>query len=597
MRVRAWVWGAMAGLLVAAGHASAQIPMSGEARAREARAIREAGLRESQGDRIAAELLLLDFLREEPTSAGALFALERIWTPVGRLGELLAPIERGIAADPANSAVRFLKLRVLVEVDSLAAVEGEIERWIQGAPGSPDPFLEGARMLERARGARAAVALLDRGRREVGGGAEFELDAGDFLLRAGDARAAAQRWVRALDEDPALLPTLLRRVQALGPAREGAVRPLLEQLSAPPPDRVRFQAAVSLALEARLPEEAQRLASLGATRLSGEDRFTFLNQLAREAAEINAGALALWALLELRPAASGTEARYLDSEIARVALQVGDTTTALVARYREADAHPRGSQERLRALAGPIRVEAGRADPREVLPRMTAFREEFPEARELDEAAGLLARRLLALGDSIAARELLSALDGPAAARQRAMLVLGSSDPREAREDLLSAAAGLPPAEATGLLELVILLDGLGPDARRLAARAAQSELEGDPAAGAEALEGAIPGIGVAERAPLLALAARLADLGGEPEQGVRLRERLIRDHSESPEAAPALLALAYTQGRSRGGEARAIQLLEQLILTHPLSPVVPEARRELIRLMQRGGAPDMEER
>ena len=43
-----------------------------------------------------------------------------------------------------------MKMRVLVEVDSLAALDREARAWFRAEPDSPDPYREVARLYQRA---------------------------------------------------------------------------------------------------------------------------------------------------------------------------------------------------------------------------------------------------------------------------------------------------------------------------------------------------------------------------------------------------------------------------------------------------------------
>jgi TolA-binding protein len=63
----------------------------------------------------------------------------------------------------------------------------------------------------------------------------------------------------------------------------------------------------------------------------------------------------------------------------------------------------------------------------------------------------------------------------------------------------------------------------------------------------------------------------------------------VAREHPASPEAPEAVLAQARSRLRN-GNRAEAVERLEHLILTYPVSALVPVARRELDVL--RGAVP-----
>lgn len=569
----------------------AQAPVGRELRSREARILREAGGREAAGDPAGAEVILRSFLEDDPGSTGALFALERVLRNQERLAELLPVVDRAVSAGAGGAPVRYLKLRLLVETDSLQAVAPEIEDWIEDEPGSVEPYREGARALERAQGPDAAVALLQRGLQRLGGNSALELDVGEVLVRAGDGPGAAVHWARGLGDDAVQLPTILRRIQGLGGGERSAVlTPLITSLGEEPTTPARLRAGITLALEAGMAAEARILAERTEGLMAGAARNTFLAQLARDAGAAGDTSLQLWAMEAHRATASPPDVRALDGEIARVALALGDTATALRARSREADAWPRGSSERRRALSAAVALEVRTLPPTEVRQRVDAFRTEFPGAAEMDEVASVLARNLLSQGDSAAARQVLQQMDGPGAARERALLALAGPVPRDAREDLLMAASGLPPVQATELLQLVSLLDVLSGDGGRLAAAATIMGQEGDPSGGAALIVQGLEDLPSGDRPALLAMAARMLEARGDRPGAAGLRERLVSQHPEAPEMGEAVLSLARWRASTPDGVPAAILLLEEFIVDRPSSPSVPEARRELTRLQRRTG-------
>src|SRR5690606_5519091 len=90
------------------------------------------------------------------------------------------------------------------------------------------------------------------------------------------------------------------------------------------------------------------------------------------------------------------------------------------------------------------------------------------------------------------------------------------------------------------------------------------------------------------EHAALLDLAARLAHRSGLHDRAHEARLRIIEEYPASREAPAALLGLAR-QLMARNAPAQEIQsLLERLILEHPRSALVPQARRALDELRGR---------
>ena len=78
-------------------------------RTAEAQALRDAGTHEARGRLVEAEAVLKELLEQEPTSAGGLFALERVLRSQGRVAAVLAAADRFLSAVPDASGVRYLK--------------------------------------------------------------------------------------------------------------------------------------------------------------------------------------------------------------------------------------------------------------------------------------------------------------------------------------------------------------------------------------------------------------------------------------------------------------------------------------------------------
>jgi TolA-binding protein len=66
------------------------------------------------------------------------------------------------------------------------------------------------------------------------------------------------------------------------------------------------------------------------------------------------------------------------------------------------------------------------------------------------------------------------------------------------------------------------------------------------------------------------------------------MRREIVAEYPRSREAPSALLALARTVAQRPGSHDEGRLLLERLILEHPRSALVPQARRELDRLLGR---------
>ena len=557
----------------------------------ESRLLREAARAESAGDYAASVEILTSLLAERPASSGAIFALERVLRAQGRVSQVLDPIDAFLAVDPVSTGPRYLKLRILLEVDSLAELRSAAQSWIAQNPASPDSYREVARVYERAFGGEEALSVLRRGQNRAGGGV-LAVEAGDVLLRLGRPLEALMEWAGALDGPDAQAPGALRRMVRTGGEHPGLASAVVRELAAEGASETRRRAAIEIALEARLQPEALSLAEEVAGDLPEREREGFLNAVLRLAEEKDADQLALWTLQQLRrETPRGSRARTLDRQIAVTSLVAGDTVRALEARERYARGLPERSPERRRALAEMIRLETATGAPLALLDRFAAFREEFPHAPEADPLAVALSARFRENGDLETAAFVLEGVQGPLSAQERAWLALEASNRESARINLMLAARGLPATEATAIVQLIGVLDRVGEQAAALAGRVSIARQREGPDAAFSLVNETVHALPPDDQPPLLAMAARIADEIDQQGEAARLRESLAATFPESSEAPEAILQLARYRATTPTGVPAAIELLEELILARPNSAVVPVARRELERLRASGGA------
>lgn len=584
--VRGWALG-----LVLVG----AVASSADAQTEESRVLREAAALESVGDYEGAERALKRVLDGSPTSPGALFALERVLRAQGRVEEVLPYADRFLEAAPASTGPRYLKLRVLVEVDSLEAVRAEGEDWIHQDPAAVEPYREVARILGEVLGRDVAVEVLEEGMRSAERGYDLALDLGDLFFEDRAFDRAGRAWAQAVGPDGENGPAVLRRVSRLEGERAAVLEPMLASLGGAQQPSGRLRVATQLALEGGLEDETIRLAAEASAGLDPAGRRAFLAELARRAEERRVDPVTLWAVQALRATAEvESEIRSLDRRIGDVALLVGDTATALASWQAAAAGLPQGSPERRRTLAQVLRLEAEMRplDRAAISSDLEAFKEEFPDASELDALAASVSVRLQSEGDLAGAVVALQGVHGPASSLERAYLILAGGDPAKAREDLLSALAGLPAGQATDVIALVALLDRSSPAGQRVAALATVLAHRGSAAEAVAEVEAGRSGLPDPEQAGLLALAGRIASGHGLADQAEAAWTTLIDDFPDAPETPEAALSLATSRAARPGGREEAIALLEDLIVTRPNSPIVPAARRELDRIRSQGSRP-----
>jgi hypothetical protein len=584
---RAGTCAVLLGLFLAgsAQAATAQVRM----RNTEAQLLREAAALESRGDHAGAEEVLRRLLEESPASSGGLFALERVMRQRGDVVSILPAVEAFLAENPESSGVRSLELRVLAEADSADAVRRQAEAWFAADPRSEVPYREASRVYEGAFGTDAALEVLTRGREAIGQPDALALERGDLLAQRGDAEAAADEWALAIGEDAAQVATVTRRIRGLEGSAEAAGRRLVTNLSAADAVAAR-RAAARIAVELRLEDQATALVRDVSGELDGRARTTFLSDVARRAREHDLVDLASWAYDELgEDAGSPGERRQFDQRIVDVALASGDTAAALDAQRRVASSLAPGSVDRRRASAQVIRLQAGSAESGQLVRMLSEFREEFPNAPELDGLAANVAGSLQQGGDPEGAAAVLEGIDGPQSSLERAYIHLAAGDVAEGRAALLLALTGLPPAEATPVIAFAGLLGRVAPEGAETLASAGVAAHRGRPAEAATALTDLAGTLEPSQRAAVLAQAARFAADGDEARVAAEIRRRIVDEHPDAPEAGEAALALARFHARTPTGVGEAIRLLEELIVRRPNAAVVPDARRELEKLRGRG--------
>jgi len=553
----------------------------------ETRLLREAAARESRGDLEGAERVLRRLLEASPASSGGLFALERVLRTKGEPRAILPAVDTFLAHDPDASGVRYLKLRVLADLDSLDAVRAEGDHWLREQPTQEATWREVARIYERAFGGEEALAVLRRGREAVHRDDALALEIGDLLVAAGDVTGAVSEWAKAAAGSGADVRTVTRRILELPAGRTEAGTELVTAL-ARSEDPARLRTAAGIALELRLQEQALALSRRVAGRLEDRARDAFLSDVARRARDADLGELAAWAYGQLgQDAESPAERRQFDQRLVDLSLARGDTATALEAQRRVVASFTPGSVDRRQATARVLELEAASAPPDELKALLADFRREFPNAPEMDRLTATVAGALLARGDDEGANAMLEGIEGPRSALQRGYLLLAAGQVAEGRKALLLALPGMPPAQATEVIQFAGLLGRLSPPSARLVAQAGVRAHEGKGDEAAEALGGAVDQAPEEERPTLLAEAARLAADG---QTAADLRARLVEAYPDAPEAPDASLALARFHATRPEGRAEAIRLLEDLVTRTPNAAVAPAARREIERLRRAGG-------
>lgn len=527
--------------------------------------------------------LYRDMLASEPASFQALLGLERIYSRQGSLDSIVPYLARAEQVAPASEFVRELQIRVWGAVDRGDSLEAVIGRWIRAAPESSAPYRHWAFWLAQRGDFAGAHEVLRTGQERLGEPA-LAREVAELLVFSGDWAGATDAWRRALRWEPTVQPAA---VVSLREAPEHMHARMLSLLDTDGAQRLDRRLAADLLLTWGRAEEAW-------TRLDSalpEDRGTaviVLAQFAERARQVRTlgGARARgYALERLAELSGGAEAERARLEAAQAFADAGDLRAAqrmlggvsLDPRARRADAAA--------TMAALIRVlaDAGRAEEAEDLFRQWSKSLRGEDAAMLREK---LAWARVLQGDLDRADQLIARDSSVGAEAVKGWIALYRGDLAGATERFRVAGPyAQSREEATRRTEILALIQRVAADTVPLLGSGLQRLVRGDTARAVRELADAarrLPGRG--GRAAVLAFAGELAvDVGDYARAEDLLLDAIALD-AKGPSAPAAEYALAVSYAKL-GRNQDAIQLLENLILNHPESAVVPQARRLMDQL------------
>jgi len=454
-----------------------------------------------------------------------------------------------------------------------------VERWAALEPTSDAPFQEWgiAAMSQRDRvTARAAYEL---GRARLGRSNALAAELGQIAALEANYPQAAREWALALQTTPGYRPSALAVLGQVAPADRQALLEALRANGSLHADRI------ASGLMARWGDPlgaVRRLLASSAAR--GPEHGTLLQELfddLRGTATVDlnqARALLLEAMAEREQGAKRSQRRL---QAAQAYADAGDQTAArrmLGVLAQDPDATPSLAAGATSTLVT-VLVDEGKLEEadRRFNELRGALSSEERQRIGLRLASGWVRAGRLGRADTlIAADSSVEAL----AVRGRIQLYRG---------DLAGAGALLRGAgpftgdrlSATGRVGVLGLLQVFEADSSPELGRALFKLEQRDSAGAAKELE-AIAGTVKPERggSELLLLAGRVRSGLGQSAEAERLF-RVVMGSPAPASAAAAAFSLAELQLRN-GKRPEAIATLEQLLLAHPTSAVIPQARRML---------------
>lgn len=558
--------------------------------------VREAAALESAGDMAGAEQLLRTVLDRSPASLNALIALERVLSVDGRIEELIPVLDRLLEQDPESPIAHRMRLKAYSALDRPDAVENAGDAWIAATPGIETPYREVARIWQERNEPTRAVRVLEQGRRRIQRPDALALELGDVYAAAGDPKRAVGEWDRAVGPDGRGFLLVQRRIAGLPNGGALFIPGLVDALTKAPATPARQRAAVQLAIEAGLGAQAAQAARELAASLDGDARRSLLVEVARRADGSGLDALAYWAYRQLvESGGSADQMLAVRTRLAELALAVGDTADAARLFTELESAYPAGSPQRRQAVAVRIQMLARDGEVDRASAELDSFRKAFPEAAELDAAAAAVANARLDRGDVAGAERTLTGVRGPQSGVARGRMLIARGEIDRGRNELLASAPMLRGAEATEAIALATLLGRLSQPGGEIVAKAMARATDGAREEGVALLFEESAGLPDAERAAILGFAASLADRVNLGERAEQIRREIVAEYPDTRAAPMAMLTLARNLARENRAPAEARMLLETLILEHSSSALVPQARRELDRLLGRVPPPDEE--
>jgi hypothetical protein len=539
---------------------------------------------EQRGLMPEASALYAAALREDPGNPAALLGLERVGEAAGWRDSILAFAARALAADSANATAYGVELRTWRRAGDDARAAGVMQRWAEVQPRSEAPYRAWAQYslrLGRAGDVRE-VAQLARERLRRPAALAPELAQADAAL--GQWSASATEWRRCVGLAPQYGDGAALSLRGAPPKlRQGVLDVLVATGDGAEAGR---RLAADLLLAWNEPGRAWELLRAVLPE-AGRDRADALRRFADRAVALDgpgaqqAAGSAYEELAGLLPDSDAVEARVAS---ARAYAAAGDDTAA---------------RRVLRALA-----DTPGADPRARVAALGAMVELQVRAGRPAAAARLLALNAAAftgtqradLGREVARAWLRQGTVDSAAAAVAGDASLEADEIRGwvavyrgalAEGERLLTAVGASGGEARGAARraaTVELLAAVGRDSLPALGAALLLAEEGDTLAASRAL------VAVARRLetdsgdgePLvLAWAARFAAAGRDAGAADRLWGEIAQRFPGSAVAPEAELEVARSLAR-RGDARGAAARLEAMILAHPASALVPEARRVL---------------
>lgn len=504
----------------------------------------------------------------------ALLGLERVWHQAAMRDSIIPVVEAVLRIRPHDPIARSIQFRALAGAARDDDLHAAFIAWQRAAGQDVAPWREYVRTLMSMGLPSTADSVLAEATRALGRRSELSGEVAQLAATLDRWNDAAIAWRAAIEAMPWMEMAATFSLQRAPEASRDSVRAVLED--APVQLLPRRLLAT---LETSWGDPRRGWAALASVRTNDSTLIAW-SEFGERAEATGAWSVAreVWSALYERDEDPVTGRRA-----AMAALSANEPERALELSARAGAAmSPEERAQRLLLVEVSALGELGRA---EEAARRVADADPYLDYALRADLAQPLVTAWLRNGDvdrARAAAEQAGALEDD---QTIGWLALYDGDLAEARRRLVRAVtrdAALTDALAVLARTRTDQHVGLGAAflavARRDTADAVQRF-----AAIADSLEDAAPA--------LLATAARLATQSGASDVAVRYWERIVSQYATAPEVPEALLEIARALVRT-GDLVGATKRYETLLIDHPGSAMVPQARRELERL--RGRIPEV---
>jgi tetratricopeptide (TPR) repeat protein len=495
----------------------------------------------------------------------ALLGLERVYAELGWSDSLVTTLDTLIAANPREETFRTVQLRTLQTTNRQADLRRAFEAWIHDLPESAAPYREYSRLLLQRNQSAAADSILLRARQSLGTTKDLQLELAQTRAAQGQWIESARAWREALRAADYLEQAA---AYALAPTPSSSRAQIREVFLAPPVEVPSRRALAELETSWGSPGDGwNALKDLPPDSLSAEAWSEFAKRAESEDRWIIARNA-------LESALRWKRTPELSIRAATAAMNSGDAPAALRLAPLS-DAHGDSAVVARTYLPLHARALAALGRPAEA-ERLVAAYDRFLAPGAHNSLTRTIAWGWVRTGDMTRARAALAATGVEGDSSDAAgWLALYEGNLKSARV-LLRGGTEASPELASALGLIARLKADSAPAIGRAFLALARGDSIGATAQFVQAASQTPP-----VRSLLLLLAAQIQERLKNETAAVALWTQILDKDGETPEAPQAELEWSRLL-RKRGESAGATTHLEHMILAHPQSALVPQARREL---------------